>query len=942
MKRFFLALTVAGAGALFAQNPEVKIPFVEKRWIKSDVLTKQGSVPWSRASVFRGFVQLGKNDKDAVKDTQARLFHDREKLYFAFFRTVETSSACVVSQRDGGVWADDCVSLFIAPDAAQPAHFYQIVVNANGTVYDEERFPDGRFDSKKDFQTLNVNIFKGERGWLLYGAVDLAELGIRSDRKFAFNLTSHRKESDGTEEYSTFAPLARPSFLVPESFIAASLSGINYNNPAAYSFGQCPELCLDGEGEFGLSERWVRRNGASVSPWYKGSGSNSIAVINKRAGTASNWFHALDLKPESRYMLSFLCRYGVCETGNLVPIRIHCYDGQGKTIAVIDGPGIGNLGGGVPNYRFAPYRKDFTTPAGTVRAELEVRVEGTGTVYLDAISVKNYIPVTHVPALTYPAEGATVRSNIIDFKWKLFARDDLRPGTLTLQLSRDASFPADKTLTFDGCAYDPVSKEGWRETLPEQGKWFWRAKFDGEDGGVWSKASSFTVAYDSGNEKIAPVIAGLAPRGRMAKRAPEYRIGFSDGEISSGIKKVRLLLNRQDVSAGARIDSKGISFSLPEDGKTFYEVQLFVTDNNGNRAEENDFIAILPGTGKTVIDGKGFISIEGKRIFPLSGYAYSNAEDFPAMKKIGYNSNMTPWVTPVNPACWRIIADCTRAGLYIIPITLPEFLWGKGYIKSDTRAAKRFLEREARYVAKLQGHPGVIGFYLGDESIDAGYKMERYHEYYRVLKKACPDLPFTWLPTYGQKNKFAWEGSVKACDILWHDDYVSQRNQHLLWLPDFTQIMAWTRNKPFMEILGAHSPSSDWKKSDQRFPTYTDLRFCAWTAIVSGARGLAVYTEGKRRLRGINPYLDTNAPDFPQRLGKVISEVEGAIPWLISDAVPAAGSRVISGDVRLLERVADGKTMTAAVNVGEKPAEVKLGNGKSVTLPRLSVAVEFY
>ena len=942
MKIRILALLAAGTGALCAQIPEVKVPFVEKRWIKNDVLTKQFSTPWSFGAVFRGFVKLGKNDQDAEKDTQVRLFHDKQKLYFAFFRTVATSASCVISARDGSVWGDDSVSLFISPDSAEPAHFYQIIINANGVVYDEERFPDGRFDTKKDFRTLQVNVFKGERAWMLYGSIDLAEAGIQANRKFAVNMTSHRKEADGTEEYSTFAPLARPQFLVPESFIPASLAGTKYNKPAAYSFGTYPELCLDGEGEFGTSERWVRRNGASVSPWYKGSGSHSISVISKERNAVRNWFHALDLEPGTRYMLSFLCRYHTLETGNLVPIRIHCYDRNGKTLAIFDGPGLGNLGGGVPNYRFAPYKKDFTTPAGTARAELEVRVTDIGSINLDSISVKKFVPVVHIPALVYPAENETIRTNIINFKWKLFARDDLRPGTLTLQFSQDVSFPADKTITFDGCAYDPADSRGWQEELPGQGKWFWRAKFDGEDGGVWSKPASFTIDYNAGNEKIAPVIGALHPRGRMAKRAGKYRINFNDGEISSGLKKVQLLINREDVSKQAAVDSKGITFSLPEDGKTFYEIQLFLTDNNGNRAEENDFIAILPGKGKTVVDSKGFMTVDGKRIFPISGYAYSDEKEFPAMKKYGYNSNMTPWVTPVNPGCWRIIADCTRAGLYMIPITLPEFLWGKGYIKSNTRAARRFLEKEAEYVAKLQGHPGVIGFYLGDESIDGGYKMDRFQEYYRVLKNACPDLPMTWLPTYGQSNKFAWEGSVKACDILWHDDYVSQRNQHLLLMPDIDRIMTWTKNKPFMEIIGAHSPTSDWKKAVQRFPTYTDLRYCTWASLVSGAKGLAVYIESKRKPLTYNPFEGTNAPDFPERLKRVINEAGAAVPWLLSDELPAVKSQVVSGKVRILERVANGKTMTAIVNAGETPAEVKLGNGRIVKLPRLGVVVEYY
>ena len=943
MKKFILAAFAAGLGVLCAAPREIRVPFVEKRWISDKVLTYQGSTPWSFAAVLHTFVQMFKPDQDAKLDVQARIFHDKSKLYFGVFRTVEKDSSALAETRDGAVWEDDSIMLFIAPDAANPNHYYQIIVNSKGTVYDEEYFPNNTANVKKDFSSLKYNIFKGERGWLIYASIDLAELGIKPGKKFNINIASHRKESDGTEEYVTWAPLARPRFLCPESFITASLGGKNYTKPANYTFGKYPEFCLDGEGEFGSNERWVRRNGASISPWYKGSGMNSVAVSCKEPGKVRNWFHALDLKGDTRYMLKFTARYGTLVTGNHVPIRIHCYGKNNKKLAVIDGPGLGNLGGGVPNYRFSPYKKDFTTPKGTVRAELEIRMVDVGGVNLDMISVRPFVPVVHIPQLLSPAENEVIRNKRVVFKWKLFARDDLRPGTLSLQFSKDAAFPENKTLTFDGCAYDPADTRGWYEDLPEQGKWFWRARFDGEDGGVWSKTSSFIIDFDKSNEKISPVISGLVPRGRMASRAPEYRINFTDGEISSGIKSVKLQLNRQDVTAAAKIDDKGISFALPDDGKDFYEVQLTITDNNGSKASEDDFIAIMPGKGRVATDAKGFITIDGKRIFPIAGYAYDDAGEFPLMNKYGYNSNFTPWVTPSNPSCWRIIADCWRSGLYMIPISLPDYLWGKGFIPTNSRAARRFLKRETLACAKLQGHPGVVGFYLGDESIDGGYKMDRFQEYHRELKRVCPDIPTTWLPTYGQNNKFAWEGAKDACDLLWHDDYVIQHNTPLYrMISDIERIMLWSKNKPFIEILGAHAPTSDWGKKEQRFPSYEAMRYCVWASTIMGSKGMSVYVQGIRKTMKYNPYEGTNAPDMHNRISSILKELRNNIPWIISDELPAVKTQVLAGNVRILERVANGKTMVAVVNAGDAEAQVRLGSGKVIKLGRFGMAIEFY
>ena len=941
MHKTFLTLAAGCSVLCSAAAPkQLLIPQVESRWIKNDILTRQESHPWNLAAVCHSFVQIADPGKEAVKNVQSRLFHDREKLYFAFFRALETASICNAVNRDDAVWGDDSFMLFIAPDAEKRDNYYQIVINAKGAIYDEERLPGNNFNVKKDFRTLKTNIFAGERGWMLYGSIDLAELGITPGRKFAVNFASRRKETNGADEYSTFAPLARPTFLCPESFVTATLGKV-MTKPPVYSFSQKPELCIDGEVEFGTHSRWVRRNGAGSSRWYKGSGSHSIAMVNSKfPGKTFNWFHPLALKGNERYILSFICRYGTCETPNLVPARIHCFDKNNKKLAVIDGPGIGNMGGGAGNYLFAPYKKDFVTPKGTVRAELEVRLVDIGTVYLDAVSVRPYTQVTHVPVLKFPAGNAVIRQLRVNLKWDLFARADLRPGTLTLQFSKDAAFPENKTLTFDGCAYDPADKSGWYEDLPEQGKWFWRARFDGEDGGVWSKTSTFTIDFDKSNEKISPVISGLAPRGRMASRAPEYRINFTDGKVSSGIKSVKLLIN--GAKTACRSDENGVFFTLPDDGKTFYSVQLDVTDNNGNTATEHDFIAISPGKGKVSLDAKGFITVDGKRIFPIAGYAHMRPQDFAAMKKLNYNGNFNPWVTPVNPECWNFAAAAGQNGFYLVPIALPEYLWGKGIIKTDTRAARRFYENEINAIAKLQGHPAVIGVCLGDESIDAGYKLPVFQEFYRMIKKAAPDMIVHWLPTYGQTNSYAWKGAVTACDMLWHDDYVSQRNQHLLLFKDIDRIMGWVNNKPFINIVGCHAPSTDWKKEVKRFPSYEDIRYCTWAAIVAGSRGTITYEQPIYRASSYNPYAQTNAPDYQQRIVRVLAEVKTATPYILSDELPAVKTRVLSGNVRILERVANGKTFVAAVNSGETPAEIKLGSGKKITLPRLGVAIEYY
>ena len=322
----------------------------------------------------------------------------------------------------------------------------------------------------------------------------------------------------------------------------------------------------------------------------------------------------------------------------------------------------------------------------------------------------------------------------------------------------------------------------------------------------------------------------------------------------------------------------------------------------------------------------------------ISSYAYGDSKQLPELARRKYNANTSPWLGVDSPNLWRMMADAARSGMKIIPFSGPEFVWVRGAIKSDSRAVQRFLAKNLKTIAKMQGHPAVPAIFIGDEYIDRGYKMEVFHEYYRALKKAAPKLVISWLPTYGQTNSFAWKGAKDACDILMHDDYVINRNQHLHMFKDIDRISKWTGSKPFIEIIGAHAPGNQWDKKEKTLPKFEDLRYVVWTAITAGSRGLVIYIQPKAR--------DFNGNDVPREyfdtIDKVLDEVRAVMPFLVSSAQPVKKARVISGEARLLERVVDGKTLTVAVNAGDDPAAVKFPDGKNASLPRLGVAIHIH
>ena len=95
---------------------------------------------WDRALVLDGFLAFGQASLDRVPaqvDTEIRLLTNQTHLYIRAI-CAEPEMAhhkCEATQRDGAVWADDSIELFI--DAQRDrGSYYQIAVNSRGAVYD--------------------------------------------------------------------------------------------------------------------------------------------------------------------------------------------------------------------------------------------------------------------------------------------------------------------------------------------------------------------------------------------------------------------------------------------------------------------------------------------------------------------------------------------------------------------------------------------------------------------------------------------------------------------------------------------------------------------------------------------------------------------------------------------------------------------------------------
>ncbi len=670
-------------------------------------------------------------------------------------------------------------------------------------------------------------------------------------------------------------------------------------------------------------------------------GYNGFYLGTETTGTQCTASHRISLPPVgTRCQLSFTSRFGTIEAPDWKPARIHFLKADGSECGLWDGPGLGNLGGGIGNKAFEFFSDVFTVPEGAATADLELHVVGPGSLYIDSVCVKKFTEVAYKPTAVSPAEGAVLHDPTVAFQWKLFTQKDMQPGTMTIQVSTTPDFmgqassmsPTAECLEFSECAAVDSPNGSWLEKLPHDGKWFWRIKFDGQFGGLWSKPVSFTLSVTPENETIPPVIGPMTPRGRLSQRPATVTFPIDDGPVSSGIAEVKLFIDRKDCTSSAKFQAGRLTFSLPDNNAEFYEIECRAIDKNGNKSVEYDFISTRLGRNVGKIDAQNFITIDGKRIFPIADYANMTESAFTSFDVMGFNCNLSPWITPDMPRIYPFLAAATRAGIGHIVFFGPSGLHCKALIPNDSRASKRIIEKQCKALRKLIGHPGVWGIYIGDESMDRGFKMSAYHDFYKTLKQNAPDFLVSWLPTYGRTEKLIWAEAAKACDCFIWDNYAWHRQELHKFMSDFDNIYAWSGHHPAINCMEAHSYASDWGKKVQRFPPYDILRFNAYAPIVCGSRGLAVYVQNVRRVDygKVNAYKDTNEPDYQNRLARVIKGVAALEPFLLTDDVAESPVKVVSGQPRQLVKRLGDELLVIAVNGNEEPAVIELPTNKTI------------
>lgn len=92
---------------------------------------------WQKAAVVESFFQINSGRRPAVQPTRVKFWSNGKSLFIGFVCQEKNADRMKATQtkRDGQVWNDDCVEVFLSPKInAEP--YYQFLVNAIGTQCD--------------------------------------------------------------------------------------------------------------------------------------------------------------------------------------------------------------------------------------------------------------------------------------------------------------------------------------------------------------------------------------------------------------------------------------------------------------------------------------------------------------------------------------------------------------------------------------------------------------------------------------------------------------------------------------------------------------------------------------------------------------------------------------------------------------------------------------
>ncbi|MBR7103935.1 MAG: hypothetical protein IKC65_03245 [Lentisphaeria bacterium] len=191
VKHFHRELSAKEIKAEFDTRAEKKISarrFLELKLGKKTAKTDGVISPLEYASGFAFMRLSGKNIQPVLSDRQTAAFlsSDDKNLYFAM-STPGSFLKTGIKEKDGNVWEDDSLELYISSNEKAP--MYHFIINSSGTVYDAV-ISRGSEDKKWNCKNLKIKSVNKNGQWILEGSLPWRELGIspKDGNEFYFNV----------------------------------------------------------------------------------------------------------------------------------------------------------------------------------------------------------------------------------------------------------------------------------------------------------------------------------------------------------------------------------------------------------------------------------------------------------------------------------------------------------------------------------------------------------------------------------------------------------------------------------------------------------------------------------------------------------------------------------------------------------------------------------
>lgn len=164
-------------------------------------------------------------------ETHFRVLADGQAIYFgiACEQPDMAGLKATRTERDSGVWSDDCVEIFVDP-AGKGEEYFQFVVNALGTVFDARYMGGRNQDRKWDAEGARAAGHRADHSWSLELVLPICNFAVPqvdsltpadvSEANWRLNIG--REYRGGRPRLLTFVPL--DSFFEPREF--APLKGV--------------------------------------------------------------------------------------------------------------------------------------------------------------------------------------------------------------------------------------------------------------------------------------------------------------------------------------------------------------------------------------------------------------------------------------------------------------------------------------------------------------------------------------------------------------------------------------------------------------------------------------------------------------------------------------------------------------------------------------------